>query len=218
MSAALAIGIGAGLLQVLAYLLYFRQVLRADIAPNGMSWSMWSYGTLVFFVIEADLGAPVSLLILPGVCALCSLGVATHAFLRAAYLPPARGDWAILWIDMGIIGGYVALLYGVHGGVEPSPHYPIGLVFILMAAISSVTSSLPILRSTRAEPQHEQPLAWFVWAAAYAAMMATALIEGLSWHHQLYPFLSLVVHLAIGFFALSGAPRGRRTGPGKAAA
>jgi hypothetical protein len=218
MSAALAIGIGAGLLQVLAYLLYFRQVLRADIAPNGMSWSMWSYGTLVFFVIEADLGAPVSLLILPGVCALCSLGVATHAFLRAAYLPPARGDWAILWIDMGIIGGYVALLYGVHGGVEPSPDYRVGLVFILMAAISTVTSSLPILRSTRAEPRHERPLAWFVWAAAYAAMMATALIEGLSWHHQLYPFLSLVVHLAIGFFALSGAPRWRRTSPGKAVA
>jgi hypothetical protein len=212
-SAALAIGLGAGLLQALAYLIYFRQVLRADIAPNGMSWAMWSYGTLVFFVIEADMGAPVSLLILPGVCALCSLGIATHAFLRAAYLPPARGDWAILWIDMGIIGGYVGLLYGIHGGTEPSPDYPVGLVFILMAGISSVTSSLPILRSTWSEPRHEQPLAWFVWAAAYGAMMATALIEGLSWHHQLYPFLSLVVHLAIGFFALSDAPRGVRRPP-----
>jgi hypothetical protein len=218
MTPALAIGLGAGLLQALAYLVYFRQVLRAEIAPNGMSWAMWTYGTLVFFGIEADMGAPVSLLILPGVCALCSLGVATHAFLRAAYLPPARGDWAILWIDMGIIGGYVVLLYGVHRGVEPSPDYPLGLVFVLMAAFSSVTSSLPILRSTRAEPRHERPLAWFVWAAAYAAMMTAAVIEGLSWHHQLYPLLSLVVHLAIGFFALSGTPRGRRAGPGKALA
>jgi hypothetical protein len=50
----------------------------------------------------------------------------------------------------------------------------------------------------RAEPRHERPRAWFVWTAACAAMMTRALIEELSRHP------------AIGFFALSGAPRSRR--------
>ena len=166
-----------------------------------MTWLMWTYGTLVFFLIEVDTGAPLSVLVLPGICAVCSVYVAAASFRRAAYIPPDRQDWAVLGLDVGILFGYLALAMG--------PNAELALVFVLLPAISSTLTSWPILRTTCLEPQHERPLAWFVWAAAYGLMALAAVADGLSWHYLAYPVLSQAVHILIGLFAMEGreAPR-----------
>ena len=87
---AVALGLAAGALQVVAYTIYTLQVVRAECRPNGMTWLMWSYGTLVLLIIEWDVGAPISILILPAVCSVCSLFVAGYAFARSAYIANAR--------------------------------------------------------------------------------------------------------------------------------
>lgn len=201
------LGLTAGLLQALAYAAYFRQVLAEDCRPNGMTWLMWTYGTAVLFFIEYDMGAPFSVLVLPAVCLLCSIGVAGYAFARASYLPPERQDWAVLSLDLGITIGYVVLVMG-------SDAVETGLVFVLLTGLTTWTSSWPIMRTTFREPHHERPVAWFIWSAAYALLALVAMIEGMPWPYLVYPLSALVVHLAIGFFTLEtiAARRARRPG------
>jgi hypothetical protein len=197
MTLATALGVAACGTQALAYLIYARQVLRGACRPNGMSWLMWTYGTLVFFVIEVGTGAPLSVLLLPGICAVCSVFVAAESFRRAAYVAPQRQDWAILGVDVAILAGYLAMAWGPRAG-------ELALIFVLLPGISSTLQSWPILRTTCLEPGHERPLAWFVWSAAYGLMALAAMADGLSWHYLVYPLLSQPVHILIGFFAMQG--------------
>jgi hypothetical protein len=195
---ATALGLAAGGTQALAYLIYARQMLCGECRPNGMTWLMWTYGTVVFFLIEADTGAPLSVLLLPGICTACSVYVAAESFRRASYVAPDRQDWAILGLDGAILLGYLALAYG------PWPTPELALLFVLLPGISATLQSWPILRTTCLEPRHERPLAWFVWSAAYALMALAAVADGLSWHYLVYPALSLPVHVLIGVFAAAG--------------
>jgi hypothetical protein len=208
MTAAEALGLAAGLLQAIAYIVYVLQVVRAECRPNGMTWLMWSYGTLVLLIIEWDVGAPVSILILPAVCAFCSLFVAGYAFARGAYIAPDPQDWVVLGLDVLILAGYVAFAHGLAG--EAGGDADRTLVFVFLTGATTLTSSWPILRTTFLQPGHERPAAWFVWCAAYASMGAAMILEGLTWQYGVYPVLSLAIHLAIGFFALN---RGKRPAP-----
>lgn len=198
---AVALGLAAGALQVVAYTIYTLQVVRAECRPNGMTWLMWSYGTLVLLIIEWDVGAPVSILILPAVCAACSLFVAGYAFARSAYIAPDRQDWAVLGLDVMILAGYVAFAYGLVASADRDVDQ--SMVFVFLTGATTLTSSWPILRTTFLEPGHERPAAWFVWCAAYTAMGAAMILEGLSWQYGVYPVLSVAIHLAIGIFALN---------------
>lgn len=198
------LGIAAGVLQAVAYIIYVVQVVRAECRPNGMTWLMWSYGTLVLLIIEWDVGAPISILILPAVCSVCSLFVAGYAFARSAYIAPDRQDWAVLGLDVLILAGYVVFAHGVDASVETAaPDVDKSMVFVFLTGATTLTSSWPILRTTFLEPGHERPAAWFVWCAAYAVMGAAMILEGLSWQYGVYPVLSFAIHLAIGIFAVN---------------
>lgn len=207
MTTSAVIGLAAGVLQALAYLIYLCQVIREDCRPNGMTWLMWSYGTAALLFIEYDMGAPFPVLVLPLVCGVCSIGVAVYAFGRSAYLPPERQDWVMLSLDLGITVGYVTIAMR-ESAVET------GLVFVFLTGATTLTSSWPIMRTTYAAPHHERPLAWFVWAAAYAMLALALMVEDMRWPYFVYPLIALVVHLAIGFFAFKTrvAHRGRRSG------
>lgn len=209
MSAAASLGLAAGLLQAAAYVIYVRQVVSVDGRPNGMTWLMWSYGSLVFFAIELHLGAPTAVLVLPAVCTLCSIGVSVYAFARGSYIPPERQDWVALAIDLAVTLGYVAfvgLAMPRDGAVDP-----IGLAFVAIAGATSLTSSWPILRTTYMDPANERPLAWFVWSAAFGLLSLAAMAEGLAWPFLVYPVLSQVISMLIGILALE-APESRPAG------
>lgn len=212
-SLAQALGLASGIVQALAYFVYLRQVVAEDCRPNGMTWLMWSYGTALLLYIEMDLGAPFAALFLPAVCLICSITVAGYAFARSAYIPAERQDWAVLSLDLGISAAYVSLVLphdpadagldteidaGIAAGMET------GLVFVLLTGLTSFTSSWPIMRTTYLEPHHERPLAWFIWAAAYALLALAIMAEDMDWPYLVYPMISLVVHLAIGFSAIKG--------------
>lgn len=201
MSASAVLGLAAAILQATAYIVYAAQVVRADGRPNGMTWLMWSYGTFVFFAIELHLGAPLSVLALPAVCMLCSIAVATYAFLRNTYLRPGRQDWVALGFDGALMIGYagaVAML-GTGRTLEGA-----GLFFVAIAGVSALTSSWPVLRTTLADPWNERPLAWFIWSTAYGLLVLAAMAERMPWQFLAYPVLSQVINMLIGVFAMRG--------------
>ena len=146
---AATLGLAAGVLQAVAYMIYVVQVVRAECRPN-MTWLMWSYGTLVLLIIEWDVGAPISILILPAVCSVCSLFVAGYAFARSAYIAPDRQDWAVLGLDVLILAGYVVFAHGVDASVETAaPDVDKSMVFVFLTGATTLTSSWPILRTSK---------------------------------------------------------------------
>jgi hypothetical protein len=213
MDAADALGLAAGAMQALAYLIYLRQVVAGECRPNGMTWLLWTVGTLVFLAIEADIGAPVSVLLLPAVCALCSLWLAVRCFVRASYIAPEPQDRTILALDAAILAGYGALVYGPFAVPSGSAA---GLVFVMLPGISSVVAGWPIVRTTSIDPGNERPLAWFVWSAAYTLVALAAIAEGLSWPYLAYPAMNLGLHLVIGALAMRrlDSPARPAAGPG----
>ena len=112
MAFATALGTGAGLVQLAAFVLYIRSLRRGRARPNGMSWLMWAYGSLVPFYIASDTGAPAPVLLVPVLCALLSMWVAFRAFVGGPSVPAARHDWLVLAVDVAILGGYLAHLSG----------------------------------------------------------------------------------------------------------
>jgi hypothetical protein len=207
MGAAMVLGTAAGALQAVAYAVYLRRAMRSECSPNAMSWLMWAYGTAVFFAIEAHLGAPAAILILPGVCACAALAVAITAFRRCGLGRPGLQDRAALAADVALTLAYLGFVAFVAGGARPDEGA--GLAFVTLGGLTAVTSSWPTLRSTFARPENERPLPWFVWSAAYGLLALAIMAEGLAWPFLVYPLALQAISLVVGLLALDGAESAR---------
>lgn len=198
MHVAVTIGLAAGAVQLLAYAIYVRQSLAVAVRPNGTSWLMWTYGTLVFVGVEWNLGVAASLLVMPLACAGCSFFVAAYGIATGATLPPNRGDLGVLALDLGVMIGYALHAFAGLGGAALGP------MFVAAAGVNALMSAWPTLRSTYAQPGNERPLAWFVWSIAYGLLALAAMIEGLAWPYLVYPLVNQLAALTIGLLALEG--------------
>ncbi len=194
-----ALGIAAGLVQVAAFLVYTAALRRGGTRPNGVSWLMWTSGSLVPFYIAGDSGAPLSALLAPALCALLSMHVAFCAFFRGPSVPAARHDWGILALDLAILAGYLAWSSG------HSPAAGLGTVFLLLPTAGSALSFWPTLRSTRLDPANERPLAWCLWSLSYGLMALAVIAAGMPWPFLVYPVLTLAMNLAVGVLAMAGS-------------
>lgn len=202
------IGLSAGVLQASAYFLYTRLVLKCETRPNGMSWLMWAYGTFVFFFIEFDVAAPLSVLILPAVCMVCALIVSVYSFVKSSYIPPERGDYAALFVDLLLMGSYLVLLLLLSTGVITGEQQAsLAMIFLVLTSLSTLVTFYPIMRTTFEDPCGENPIPWFIWTVAYGLLLYTVMIEGMSWQYMIYPILNILLHGSIGVFALTDDPR-----------
>lgn len=196
MTGASLAGVAAAALQALAYGIYVVQMLRGMCRPNAMSWLMWTLGTGVVLGIEWHLGVPASVLLLPAICFLCSLGVVAHGVLAGGHLEAERQDWLALALHLGLLGTYVALARSGEAAAGWAP------LLLGVSGAGVLVSTWPILRTTCRAPQNERPLAWFVWSAAYGLLALAVMREGLSWPYLVYPLTCQVLHLMIGIVAL----------------
>lgn len=196
------IGLAAGFLQFAAYIWYAFAVVKSETNPNGMSWLMWSYGTFVFFFVEYDIGTPYSVLFLPFVCMLSSIGIALFSFTKRSYIPPERNDYFALSIDVTLLISYLSILYLI---APKADALAIGFVFLILTSLSTITTFYPILRTTYLEPSHETPIPWFIWTLAYSLLLYTVVLENLSWLYMLYPILNIFLHASIGMLGRRGS-------------
>lgn len=204
MTLATAFGTAAGLVQLAGFALYLRALRGGRTRPNGMSWLMWAYGSLVPFYIAGDTGAPNPVLLVPVLCALLSMYVAFRAFVRGPAVPAARHDWLVLALDVAILGGYLAHASG------RLPGDGLDTLFLLLPAASSVLSFWPVLRSTGLDPTHERPLAWFVWSGSYGLMAFAVMAGDLPWPYLAYPVITQAMNLIVGLLAMGGPEPARR--------
>ena len=200
--------ISGSLLHAFAYLLYIRFTLKDEVHPNPTSWLMWTYGTALVVVLEWDQDAGLSVLLLPIVCATCSIFVALNCWHKGQLCwPDALSDRAAFTLDLVLTAAYVVLIaLGAMGYMSGSDGTALKSLLLVIVNISTVLSFWPILRSTRSDPANEHWLVWAIWTITYSNMLfVTIATHGISLYalqFWLYPLICLVLTGAVGFYAL----------------
>ena len=181
MNVDVTVGLAAGVIQLIGYILYWKLVVTAaGKLPNPLTWLMFGYGTILLTVLEFDVGATWDELYLPIVCAICGLGVAIIIWLRSYKATKRRWpkEWTMrqvdLWDGMSLATDYVvtfgyvvAWVVFTWGALNEEGRYISLMVFLFCSNISTVFNFVPILRDTRVNPGHEHWLPWAVWTMSY---------------------------------------------------
>lgn len=188
----------SGLCIVIGYCIYAWQVVKKENTPNGTTWLMWAYGIFVFFFIEFDASAPVSILLLPGFETIAAIGIASYAYYKASYIKPDKSDYITLFIDVFLLVSYLVIVFLLKQNILSTLSVSlVSATFILLTSLSTITSFIPILRSTYKNPANERPFAWFVWGTAYTFLLITIISEDLGWYFFVYPILNLLLHYGL---------------------
>ena len=199
------LGMLAAIFQISGYLLYIRNFRRRSIRPNAASYLMFAYGTSFVAFLAWENGARWQELLLLVACATMSVIVAVMCLRKNATEPVDRFEAMIFSADLWLTIGYAALVFS---HVEKAAYVA---AFLVLGNVTTLTSFMPILRSTWRNPRREQPLPWIVWAFAYILLTAATLkTTGINQPVLLfYPLANVVLHVAIAVFSLRKSLSGR---------
>jgi hypothetical protein len=198
------------LLHLAGYAWYALGILRGRTRPNAASWFMWLVGAWVeyrtFDAIDSDWAtSALPLACFLGCCAIFAVTGALQLAKRASgsrdviYLPARGADYLAVGFDLGAWA-----LYAATGGAAWAN---------VLAVTTSVVSFIPIWKSTLRHG-HEAPGPWFVWCAAYLAMLG-AVLSGSGTQvlaqsvYPVYYFLLSAVVAALTFAGVRGYLRRR---------
>lgn len=202
---------GGTALHALGYLLYVRSTLRDEVHPNPTTWLMWAYGTALVVAIEWDQDAAAAVLLLPTVCATCSVAVAYICWRQGRLgWPEARSDQAAFLLDLLLTAVYLLILLFAHRGWMSQGDGTIAKTIILLTLCASTAVSFwPILRATRSEPDNEHWLPWAIWTMAYALLLVATIVthsnSTYALQFWLYPLSCLVLTAVVGLYSLGAA-------------
>lgn len=199
------LGVLAAIFQISGYLLYIRNFLRHSIRPNAASYLMFAYGTSLVAFLAWENGAQWPELLLLVACAAMSVIVALMCLRKNATEPVDRFEAIVFSADLWLTIGYAALVFSQ---VEKLTYVA---AFLVLGNVTTLTSFMPILRSTWRDPRREQPLPWIVWSVAYLLLTAATLqLTGLTQPVLLfYPLANVVLHTAMALFSLRKSLSGR---------
>lgn len=195
------LGIAAGALQALGYVLYVRQALRKENAPNAATWFMFAYGTALLGILEFDREAEWPLLFLPAICATGSCVVAYLCWRRGKLRWPKEWQDGVAFASDIILTALYAGAWGLatFGALSEGQRGDAILMFLICSNLTTLTAFTPLLRGAE---QHETPVPWVVWTFAYALLgMATYEQHGFSTELMIYPVLNVMLHGRVAFAA-----------------
>ncbi|MBP6860082.1 MAG: hypothetical protein KBC38_00765 [Candidatus Pacebacteria bacterium] len=197
------LGLLSGVLQVVGYAYYISYALRGNNTPNPLTWFMFSYGTGLLFLLEYQQGASWQLLVLPGVCAACSIGVVFICLWRGGYSrTPDFIDGFVFGVDLllTIVYGFIWALQN-SGAITDKAMESATMVIIIAWNFGVFTAFTPMTRAVNKRPEEEQPRPWIVWSAAYALLVIATLMDEAPGYFLLYPVINLFFHSLIAWMS-----------------
>ncbi|MDD5437848.1 MAG: hypothetical protein PHC70_01750 [Patescibacteria group bacterium] len=181
----IALGSLSGGMHILAFWLYYRQMLLGTSRPKAASWLLWPLLTTLNCVLYLLSTGDWIKSILPIASTAASLVIVTVA-LKRKHL-----DWPKLWeliIMMAAVN--VAILYLIFKSEMTSS-------LLMQACI--VISFVPTIVGVAIQPRSERPTPWFIWASAYVLTLMVVLLR---WRGQpsdlVYPTNCFILHAIVG--------------------
>ncbi len=189
---------------VLGYSAFIFYSEKMKYKPNSIAWFMFAYGTTVTAVLEKEVGAPLPLLLLPGICAMFSIWIAFRCLFNGnAKLPEHPLDWAALLTDITITVCYLLVSHAMKTGMvsgEFREHVVLGL--LIASTLGTFLPYIPQIRGMLRGDATEHWLPWTLWGIAYVFLAATTLrMYGPGTVLMLYPLINLGLCIVISFIA-----------------
>ncbi len=188
MSTDLFLGVIAGVMHVVAFVLYNRQMLKGVSRPNTATWTLWVFLTFLNLGSYRAMSGDWVKSILP--LASSTACLFTFIFALAKGKLSKIDPWDGAALGVGIIAGFAWWQYN-------SATYA---NLILQGSIA--ISFAPTLRSIRLDRTSEKPLPWFIWSVAYVLSIVVIVMRWRGqWQDFVYPVNCLMLHAAVGLMA-----------------
>ncbi len=193
MQMTLYLGIGAGLLQLVGFAFYNKQIFHGTSVPNAATWTVWAFIGLLSGFSYAAMTGDVAKYFLPLASALASVVTFVYSLFAGKFRCLDRWEWLVL--ALGVLGGLVWWW-------SRSATYA-----NLIVVGAEIIAFFPLMRGVWKNPALERPLPWLIWTSAYSV---NALVVLLRWtgHYQdlVFPVSMIFLHLAVALLSLRKAP------------
>ena len=194
----LALGIAAGVTQLVGYYVYARLTPHSNIG----SWSIWTFSAVLdlaayAYVTREDLVKD----ILPVACLIGSISLFGFMVWKGRFGWPDRCDWGFFGLDLVFTVAW---------------YFTNATVATLLYQVSTVLSFVPIARAELKEKDpemREHPVPWLIWTVAYLLMLASVAMRHPEPAELAYPIVHAGVHLAFMFLILFIWRRNKQTEP-----
>ena len=151
-------GIVAPIVSLIAFVPYFRSILKGETKPSSASWSTWTILVFVSTISSYASGAPWPVLLLPAWLCLSQLSV---AILSIKY-GDNKWDWRNKFCALGALFGI--LLWALTGNP---------LLALLLSILADLFASIPNFRHVFINPEQEDRVAWAIgWLSAVFEVLA----------------------------------------------
>lgn len=183
------LGIFAGVLQLVAYGLYGKQIFQGKSLPNTAAWSVWALlallGSSSYVVMTAD---PAKYF-LPLASAAATLCTFVYAISAGKFRRMDTLGWFTLLLC--ILAGLIWWLLR-------------SAVFANIISVGIVAVSfIPIYSSLLKNPSHEMALPWWVWTSAYSLLTLVVILRWDGHYVNLvYPVTMVFLHISVVLLTL----------------
>ena len=184
MDLTLLLGIAAGLLQLVSFALYNRQIFRGTSRPNTATWTLWAFLTVLSASSYAVMTADLAKYFLPVASALATLCTFGYSLFAGKFRRMDFWDWLVL--AFGMIAVFVWWWF-------QSATYT-NLIVVGAVAISFI----PLYRAVWKDPTVEKALPWYLWATAYGMITLVVVLRWTGQYQDLvYPIAGICLHATV---------------------
>lgn len=185
---AVVLGFAAGIMHLVAFGIYNKQILQKTSHPNSATWMLWVFLTVLNFTSYFYMSGDWVKSLLPTASSIACILTFILALFKGKLKRPKF--WDSVALTIGLIAGGMWWYY----------NSAIYANLILQGAVA--ISFIPTYRDVWKDPKTEKALPWFIWAGAYVFSLV---VVGLRWQEQyvdlVYPVSCLVLHAVVGVLA-----------------
>lgn len=187
MDFAVILSVISGLLQICGYVVYNRLSRKGEIVPDGASWGIWAFGSILNVYSYVTLTQDWVKDILPICCALsCMITFLARAYRKEFGKIDLKG-WIILVLDLGITWVW----YKYTTAEEAS----------LLYQVSTIISFAPMILGLKNKTDKEDWRPWIIWTVAYCLWAVSVVMRLNNLSELAYPITCFVMHALMAFIA-----------------
>lgn len=183
------LGIVAGLIHIVAFAIYHRQMLLGTSRPNRATWTLWVFISTLNCISYIAMSRDVIKGLLPIASTIACIVVFVVSLFKGKLSKLNLGDQVALML------GFVSIF--VWWGYRSATYAN------LLLQVCIVISFIPTIHGVWEDPKNEKALPWFIWSSAY---ILTIIVVFLRWQGQyqdfVYPINCLLVHGGVGILTL----------------
>lgn len=186
-----ALGVIAGLIHVIGFAVYNKQMIRGQSIPNSTTWTLWTFLSTLNCLTYLDASGDWIKALLPIASSLATIIVFLLA-IKKGKLSRLDNLEKIL-LSLGLLSAVV--WYYFHSATKAN--------MILQVCI--IISFVATFRSVWKKPKSEKAMPWFIWSSAYTLSITVVLSRWQNqWIDLLYPINCLILHAIVGILTFRG--------------